>query len=83
MNSDNPKGEFLLLKKIDAEKGVVVDWGKIKITSVRKMLSYYTIKSESFKNYSAHLLEIIKTLDFYVAKSNNEFILDPLEFRSN
>lgn len=83
MNSDNPKGEFLLLKKIDFEKGVVVDWGKIKTTSTRKMLSYYTIKSESFKSYSAHLLEIIKTLDFYVAKSNNEFILDPLEFRSN
>jgi len=83
MNSDNPKDEFLLLKKIDSEKGVVVDWGKIKITSVRKMLSYYTIKSGSFQNYSAHLLEIIKTLDFYVAKNNNEFILDPLEFRSN
>ncbi|MBF4491532.1 hypothetical protein IR010_03195 [Flavobacterium sp. MR2016-29] len=83
MNSDNPKGEYLLLKKIDLEKGIVVDWGKIKITSIRKMLFYYTIKPASFKNYSAHLLQIIKTLDLYVAKSNNEFILDPLEFRSN
>lgn len=83
MNPDNPKGEYLLLRKIDSDKGVVVDWGKIKIKSIRKMLSYYTIKSDAFKNYSIHLLDIIKNIDLYVDKNGNEFVLDPLEFRVN
>lgn len=83
MNPDNTKGEYLLLRKIDSEKGVVVDWGKIKTKSIRKMLSYYTIKSEVFKIYSMHLLDLIKNIELYVEKSNNEFVLDPLEFKVN
>lgn len=83
MNPDNPKDEYLLLRKIDSEKGIVVDWGKIKIKSIRKMLSFHTIKSENFKNYSFHLIDLIKTIDLYVERNDNEFILDPIEFRMN
>lgn len=83
MNPDNPKGEYILLRKIDSDKGVVLDWGKIKIKSIRKMLSYYTIKSNLFKNYSMQLLDLINNIDLHVAKSNNEFVLDPLQFRTN
>lgn len=81
MNPDNPKDEYLLLKKIDSEKGIVVDWGKIKTKNMRKMLTYHTIKSGNFKNYSVQLLDLINTIELYVEKSDNEFILDPVEFR--
>lgn len=81
MNTDNPKDGYLLLRSINSEKGIVVDWGKIKIKSIRKMLTYYTIKSDIFKEYSSHLFYLIKNIELYVDKFGNEFVLDPVEFK--
>lgn len=73
---------FVLLKKIDDEKGLVVDFGDFKKYQAVDLLSYYTIKKE-YADYLAEIINnIVVVISEWISSTGYEFIIDENLFKS-
>jgi hypothetical protein len=82
MNPENPKDEYLLLKKMDAEdQGIVIDFGNIKKYNVDRLLIYQIIEGDNFMHFSSCMSELFHSIENWVDNTGGNLILDPLTFR--
>lgn len=67
----------VLLKKIDSEKGIVIDYGDfIRKDHISNLLTTYKLKPISIKFYSGFILSVIKHINDWIDNNGGEFILD-------
>ena len=72
---------LILLKKIDDEKGVVVDFGDFKKYQAVDLLNYYRIKKE-YADYMAEIINnIIVVINEWISSTGYEFIIDENLFK--
>lgn len=72
---------LILLKKIDGEKGVVIDFGDFKKYQAFDLLNYYRIKKE-YTDYLAEIINnIIVVINEWISSSGYEFIIDENLFK--
>jgi len=72
---------LILLKKIDNEKGIVVDFGDFKKYQAVDLLSYYRIKKE-YADYLAEIINnIIVVISEWISITGYEFIIDENLFK--
>lgn len=82
MNPDNPKDEYLLLKKTEEDgKGVVIDFGRIRRFNTDRLLTYQKIGGDNFMHWSGSIFELFKSIEIWIENTGNALILDPLTFR--
>jgi hypothetical protein len=82
MNHDNPKDEYLLFKKTEQdEKGIVIDFGRIKKFNTDRLLTYQKIGGDNFMHWSGSIFELFKSIEVWIENTGNNLILDPLTFR--
>lgn len=74
INKNNDKNSYILLKAIDAEKGVVVSSGSFDERDVGKLLNIYSIKEESKTIYTKCVYEIIQLTNNWIKLTGNYFI---------
>lgn len=74
VNKYNDKNSYILLKSIDAEKGVVVSSGSFDERDVGKLLNIYSIKEESKTIYTKCVYEIIQLTNNWIKLTGNYFI---------
>ncbi|GAA6773400.1 hypothetical protein [Flavobacterium sp. CGRL2] len=80
LNEINPEDRYVLIKKVDEEKGKVVDSGVIQKYNIDKATNYLIINDE-FDNYVEAIFNLCKSLQSYIIKTGNTIIIDPLYFR--
>ena len=72
---------LILLRKIDEEKGAVVDFGDFKKYQAVDLLNYYKIKKE-YVDYLAEIIDnIILNINEWISMTGYEFIIDTNLFR--
>lgn len=72
---------LILLKKIDGEKGVVIDFGDFKKYQAVDLLNYYRIKKE-YADYLAEIINnIILVINEWISSTGYEFIIDENLFK--
>jgi hypothetical protein len=72
---------YLLLKKLDGGKGVVVDSSSFAKYYVEKLLTCYTLKKDFIKDYVQEIYDILEDISNWLAISGNEFLIDTKQFR--
>jgi hypothetical protein len=81
IENDKLPNRLILLKKIDDEKGVVIDFGDFKKYQAVDLLNYYRVK----KGYVDYLTEIINSaimaISEWISNTGYEFIIDEKLFR--
>lgn len=76
MNPVNPPGSFLLLKKIDNEKGQVQDSGNFKDFNQDKLLKYFRINPEYAFSYAQYIHDIINSMNEWIRATGNFFVMN-------
>ena len=77
MNADNPKDNFLLLKKLEYDKGIVPDFGEIRPYKRDRVMNYHTINFEDFKRFTNVLHILVSALDNWVKKTGKGIRIGP------
>jgi len=73
---------LILLKKLDRDKGVVIDFGDFKKYQAVDLLNYYRIKKE-YADYLAEIINnIILVINEWISITGYEFIIDENLFKS-
>jgi hypothetical protein len=72
---------LILLKKIDGDKGVVVDFGDFKKYQSEDLLNYYKVKNEWINLLSEIINDIIMKIKEWISDTGYEFIIDEQLFK--
>ncbi len=72
---------LILLKKIDGDKGVVVDFGDFKKYQSEDLLNYYKVKNEWINLLSEIINDIIMKIKEWISNTGYEFIIDEQLFK--
>lgn len=79
LNPTNKEG-YLLLRKIDGEKGMVVDFGDIQETlKVDSALESVYLNEIYHIEFSACIKEFLRLVEMWLDKTNGEFFIDNIE----
>lgn len=76
VNDQNPKDSFILLEKIDNEKGIVKDSGSFNQTAVQKATIIYTIKPRYLKTIAFVIYNIIVLINDWIRNTGGQFIFN-------
>jgi hypothetical protein len=75
-NSDN-ENRIALLKKIDTDKGSVVDFGDFQRKDhIDNLLNDFTLKESAIRFYSGFIHESMKAINQWIDNNGGEFIID-------
>jgi len=72
---------LILLKKIDEERGIVIDFGDFKKYQAVDLLNYYKIKNEFVNDLSELINDIIVSINEWISNTGYEFIIDEKLFK--
>ena len=72
---------YLLLKKLDGVKDVVIDSSSFAKCYVEKLLTCYTLKKDFVKDYVQGIYDIMEDISNWLTISGNEFLIDTKQFR--
>ncbi|GHV09640.1 hypothetical protein FACS1894162_0630 [Bacteroidia bacterium] len=76
-NKDSFPTRKALLKKIDSEKAVVIDYGDfIRKDHILNLQTTYKLKPISIKFYSGFIMSVIKHINDWIDNNGGEFVLD-------
>lgn len=76
MNSENPSSSFILLEKINNEKGVVIDGGSLIESKISKATTYYELKEEYLYSISNIIHMITYEINSWIRASGGYFIIN-------
>ncbi|MCX5632345.1 MAG: hypothetical protein NTW93_01505 [Phycisphaerae bacterium] len=72
---------LILLKKLDSDKGVVVDFGDFKKHQSKDLLNYYKVKNEWINLLSEIINDVIMNIKEWIYNTGYEFIIDEQLFK--
>lgn len=67
---------YLLMEKLDIEKGIVRNFGDFPIGYTPILTNYFTLRNEDIDKYCNILLLLIQSINKWLDITNNEFIID-------
>ena len=76
INENNPQNSYILLKKIDKQKGVVMDSGIFYKEQVPNLLYLYRIKSDAIEIVVEKILDLALEINEWIRISGNYFIFN-------
>ena len=74
--SNNLPERYILMEKLDDEKGIVRNFGDFPIGCVPVLTNYFAINDKSLDKYCDILFLLIKSINKWLEITNNEFIFD-------
>lgn len=74
--SNNLPERYILMEKLDDEKGIVRNFGDFPIGYVPVLTNYFAINDKSLDKYCDILFLLIKSINKWLEITNNEFIFD-------
>lgn len=74
--SNNLPERYILMEKLDDEKGIVRNFGDFPIGYIPVLTNYFTINDKSLDKYCDILFLLIKSINKWLEITNNEFIFD-------
>lgn len=80
-NSDLFPERYLILKKIDKEKGFVFDFGDYKYENLDRLLNYFTISNEYLNDYCKIVFQLMRDMEKWYRKTGNKIIIDSKNFK--
>lgn len=81
MNPDNPKDSYMLLRVVEKEQGIVIDFGTIQKYNINDCLNYLTFNRENFIAWVFGIHEVFKSIENWIENTGNTLLIDPLTFR--
>lgn len=72
---------LILLKKLDRNKGIVVDFGDFKKYQSKDLLNYHKVKNEWINLLSEIINDIIMNIKEWISNTGYEFIIDEQLFK--
>ncbi len=83
MNVNNKKypNRYLLLKPVKNDYFMVISFGDFSERHTNNLLTYYSISDEHIEQYVDIIYNLITSIKKWVQLTNNELIIDPLQFR--
>ncbi|MGD9639401.1 MAG: hypothetical protein AB7U85_10185 [Alphaproteobacteria bacterium] len=82
-NDNNPEypERYLLLTKLNGNKGIVTDFGDIKKYSLKDVLHSFKIAPQYQEIFSSLLFSLIKDFNYWFSTTGKEILIDTKEFR--
>lgn len=74
--SNNLPERYILMEKLDDEKGFVRNFGDFPIGYIPVLTNYFSINDKSLDKYCDILFLLIKSINKWIEITNNEFIFD-------
>lgn len=74
--SNNLPERYILMEKLDDEKGIVRNFGDFPIGYIPVLTNYFAINDKSLNKYCDILFLLIKSINKWLEITNNEFIFD-------
>ncbi|WP_218048986.1 hypothetical protein [Phocaeicola vulgatus] len=74
--SNNLPERYILMEKLDDEKGFVRNFGDFPIGYIPVLINYFSINDKSLDKYCDILFLLIKSINKWLEITNNEFIFD-------
>lgn len=74
--SNNLPERYILMEKLDDEKGFVRNFGDFPIGYIPVLTNYFSINNKSLDKYCDILFLLIKSINKWLEITNNEFIFD-------
>lgn len=74
--SNNLPERYILMEKLDDEKGFVRNFGDFSIGYIPVLTNYFSINDKSLDKYCDILFLLIKSINKWLEITNNEFIFD-------
>lgn len=74
--SNNLPERYILMEKLDGEKGFVRNFGDFPIGYIPVLTNYFSINDKSLDKYCDILFLLIKSINKWLEITNNEFIFD-------
>jgi hypothetical protein len=74
--SNNLPNRYLLMEKLDKEKGIVRNFGDFPIGYIPVLTNYFTLNSGTLDKYCDILFLLIESINKWLKITNNEFIID-------
>lgn len=74
--SNNLPERYILMEKLDDEKGIVRNFGDFPIGYIPVLTNYFAINDKSLDKYCDILFLLIKSINKWLEITNNEFIFD-------
>ena len=74
--TDKLPNRYILMKKIDEEKGIVCNFGDFPIGVIPNLTNYFTLNENVLDRYSEIIFLLISSINKWLDVSNNEFIFD-------
>lgn len=82
IKSNNLPEKYILMEKLDDEKGIVRNYGDFPIGYIPVLTNYFTVNDEPLSKYCNILFLLIESINKWLEITNNEFIFDfTKEFR--
>lgn len=82
IKSNNLPERYILMEKLDDEKGIVRNYGDFPIGYIPVLTNYFTVNDEPLSKYCNILFLLIESINKWLEITNNEFIFDfTKEFR--
>jgi len=76
MNIQNPKDSFILMEKIDNEKGIVKDSGSFNPIIVKNLTKVYKVKDKYLKSLASIIHNIIVLTNDWIRNTGGQFIFN-------
>ena len=67
---------YLLMKRIDDEKGIVLNFGDFAPEIIPNLTQYYKLNTDYLENYAAIIMSLIEAINKWVDMTNREIIVD-------
>ena len=74
--SNNLPNRYLLMEKLDKEKGIVRNFGDFPIGYIPVLTNYFTLNHGTLDKYCDILFLLIESINKWLKITNNEFIID-------
>lgn len=79
MNPENSKDSYILLEKIDNDRGVVKDSGKFNQKHINELLNIYKIKEKHIPHISHAIFNLTSLINDWIRKTGGVFIFNQRE----
>lgn len=76
INENNPQNSYILLKKIDEQKRVVMDSGTFHKKQLSNLLYLYRIKSDAIETVIEKILDLALEINEWIRISGNYFMIN-------
>jgi len=72
---------LILIKKIDKDKGIVIDFGDFKKYMKPYLLKRYKIKNEKLNEFSEVVYNLLNLINRWLSLTGNKLLIDERKFR--